>query len=430
MAHDTPVNQAPKRLYSELSPESTQIFTSEEVLKRILDDRLDAKLARLDETDKKVEALSIKVGNIDLRCSGVYDAQITQDMAIARLTRENEELKRKLTQMETYSRRDNLVFYGLPERRNEVVEASILKLLFEAKIDMDSNSIVRAHRLGKFVNGKTRPVIVRFHHFKNKMYVLRSSSQIIQCSPFKLRISEDFPQEVLDNRKVLLPVYHTARKILPKEKRVNLVADQLFIGAKRYTVSNIHELPDELSPHSVATPSNDETVAFFTKYSQFSNHHPCMFEVNGDTYTSAEQWLMSQKAQLFNDKRTHAKIMASSDPVYIKALGKEIADFEQEQWEKEAPDVILAGLKAKFIQNEDLANTLLATGEKHIIEASTDPFWGVGLNLWSGDLFNPEKWTGKNTLGTALMSVRKTLADIQKYSASYDTHDGDNDNDD
>ena len=95
----------------------------------------------------------------------------------------------------------------------------------------------------------------------------------------------------------------------------------------------------------------------------------------------------------------------------IKAVSHNIKSIDNEQWEKESPQILKRGITAKFSQNSELAKALTETGIKTIIEASADKFWGVGLTLRPKDLFDKAKWPGKNTLCEILMQVRKELAD-------------------
>lgn len=68
------------------------------------------------------------------------------------------------------------------------------------------------------------------------------------------------------------------------------------------------------------------------------------------------------------------------------------------------------GVKAKFSQNEELLKTLLSTGEKVLMECSTnDLIWGIGIDIDSEEIYNPGAWSGKNHLGRILMSVRDEL---------------------
>ena len=59
---------------------------------------------------------------------------------------------------------------------------------------------------------------------------------------------------------------------------------------------------------------------------------------------------------------------------------------------------------AKFNQNPDLLERLLATGEAKIVENSpVDYYWGVGLD-----------GSGQNMLGVILMEVREKLRESAK----------------
>lgn len=71
---------------------------------------------------------------------------------------------------------------------------------------------------------------------------------------------------------------------------------------------------------------------------------------------------------------------------------------------------MVKGLKAKFQQNEYLKRALKSTGSDDIIFADVDNVvWGAGLNAFSNDITDPQKWKGKNLLGKALKEVRDSL---------------------
>ena len=71
---------------------------------------------------------------------------------------------------------------------------------------------------------------------------------------------------------------------------------------------------------------------------------------------------------------------------------------------------IYRGLLAKFRQNPDLLEKLLATENALLAECAVrDQIWGIGLSMSSKNRFDTEKWRGKNLLGFALMQVRDTL---------------------
>jgi ribA/ribD-fused uncharacterized protein len=71
---------------------------------------------------------------------------------------------------------------------------------------------------------------------------------------------------------------------------------------------------------------------------------------------------------------------------------------------------VYIGNLARFDQDPTLRETLLATGEKVIVEASpSDRIWGIGLSQDDPRALDPNQWRGTNWLGIALMQVRQTL---------------------
>ena len=66
-------------------------------------------------------------------------------------------------------------------------------------------------------------------------------------------------------------------------------------------------------------------------------------------------------------------------------------------------------VKAKFVQNANLKEYLLATGRLTLGEASTDSFWGIGSTLQNPQSLDTGIWAGKNNLGEILMRVRSEL---------------------
>jgi len=143
-----------------------------------------------------------------------------------------------------------------------------------------------------------------------------------------------------------------------------------------------------------------------------SNWFAADFEVDGVNYTSAEQHMMAEKSRHFNDPLNEANVMATNNCREQKAFGRAIPNFDVDEWKDVCVDKCYPGIKAKFEQNESLKQMLLATGNKHIAEASPhDRIWGIGLaphDLRAHDMAN---WDGANLLGEILMLVRQELRD-------------------
>lgn len=144
------------------------------------------------------------------------------------------------------------------------------------------------------------------------------------------------------------------------------------------------------------------------RYGCFSNWYGCSFTVDGIEYQSTEQYMMAEKARLFNDPETEERIMKTTSPSKIKKLGKEVKGFDSKIWDERKFEIVCKGNLEKFRQNPDLLSRLLETGDSIIVEASRDTIWGIGHTAKEAKTIPPERW-GENLLGKALMWVREQL---------------------
>lgn len=139
------------------------------------------------------------------------------------------------------------------------------------------------------------------------------------------------------------------------------------------------------------------------------------FRIDINEYCCMEQYMMAEKARLFEDGDTRKLILDEIDPKMIKALGRKVEGFEQSVWDKYKYSIVLNGNYAKFIQNQDQLDFLLGTGDKVLVEASPyDTIWGIGMQEADPQVHNPLLWKGENLLGFALMEVRNELRRVLK----------------
>lgn len=142
----------------------------------------------------------------------------------------------------------------------------------------------------------------------------------------------------------------------------------------------------------------------------FSQWYPASFCIEDVCYICAEQYMMAEKARLFNDDDIRQKILAEKDQMTIKKLGRLVKGYVDEIWLEHRSSIVRRGNVAKFSQNESLKSFLLSTGDKILVEASPkDAIWGIGMDEFNPDAINPTKWKGSNLLGFALMEVRQIL---------------------
>lgn len=141
-----------------------------------------------------------------------------------------------------------------------------------------------------------------------------------------------------------------------------------------------------------------------------SNWYPSRFSVNCITFSSMEQYMMYKKAMCFGDKDTAEKILATNDVAKIKALGRLVANYNENYWNGVRQIVVFEGLLAKFSQNEDLKKQLKATENCILAECAVrDKIWGIGLSMKEPKRLEIDNWNGQNLLGYALMMVRERL---------------------
>lgn len=149
---------------------------------------------------------------------------------------------------------------------------------------------------------------------------------------------------------------------------------------------------------------------FYRTASEFSQWHPCEFEIDGNHFNCAEQWMMYGKATLFGDEEIAQKILRTSHPRDQKKLGRKVKNFDDATWQANAKEIVYQGNYAKFTQNDKLKEVLLATAGTTLVEASpTDKIWGIGLDENDARAYSRETWQGTNWLGEVLTQLREDL---------------------
>jgi ribA/ribD-fused uncharacterized protein len=134
------------------------------------------------------------------------------------------------------------------------------------------------------------------------------------------------------------------------------------------------------------------------------------FILDGDRYPTAEHSMMAEKARLFGDEETRARILKAPNPGAAKRLGREVRGFEESRWAEARFEIVVRGNREKFGQHPELREFLLGTGKRVLVEASpVDRIWGIGLAAADPRAEHPEQWRGLNLLGFALMEVRSLL---------------------
>lgn len=141
-----------------------------------------------------------------------------------------------------------------------------------------------------------------------------------------------------------------------------------------------------------------------------SQWYPAKFIIDGVSYNCAEQYMMAQKAILFNDDEQLNLIMHTDSPQVQKAAGRKVKNFDPVKWNEISRLVVYRANLAKFSQNARLWYKLENLGDRIIVEASPyDIIWGIGMHAQDDGIEDPKNWKGTNWLGEAIMQVRSDL---------------------
>lgn len=141
---------------------------------------------------------------------------------------------------------------------------------------------------------------------------------------------------------------------------------------------------------------------------------PAPITWQGDSFATAEHFMMAAKARLFGDNAIHARIVASRDPAEAQYLGRKVSGYDEARWAAARYALVEQGNWFKFSQHPALADYLLSTGQQVLVSANpTDTIWSIGCDEDHPDVAAPGRWRGGNLLGFALMAVRSRLRQQQ-----------------
>ena len=144
-----------------------------------------------------------------------------------------------------------------------------------------------------------------------------------------------------------------------------------------------------------------------------SNWYLSDFYVSSIQYSSMEQYMMYQKALLFEDRKIAEQILNTQNVGKIKALGRSVKNYEDILWNGMRQLIVYQGLLEKFRQNAELKEKILATQDHILAECAVqDRIWGIGLSMKDERRFDMNEWQGQNLLGFSLMRVRTVLEQI------------------
>lgn len=311
-----------------------------------------------------------------------------------------------------FKNRYNLVLLGLEE--NESLSSyAVVRQFFKNVLKVGRVDIENAYRMGSHIDSNSsyiRPLLVQFARLPDRNRVWRKRKNIPNEEEGSIvRIQADLPRQLRADIQLLYRITRVASTI--PEYRGTVVRNYaLLFKGKEYTAQHLDKLPEPLRPTTIAVSKSDHAIAFFSKYSPLSNHHPSQFMVEDNTFQNMEQFLAYKRAIISDDNSAVQRALELTDPVEAKAILNSLKQDHIQEWENNRSNMAEQGLRAKFEQNKHLSDFLLSTQNLQIGEASPNKVWGVGMTLENKNILDTSKWPASgNLLGKLLMKIRNEL---------------------
>ena len=227
-------------------------------------------LGKLDEIEKTVNMINLKVSDLETKVSTIDTRVITVEKSCIFMDGENDDRKKelktakteltnlkgrcenleksnksymeqcaklgsKVVDLESRSMRDNLLFYGVAEGGDmENCETLVKNVCADQLKIQDVHTIVfdRVHRVGSASHNKVRPIVAKFHYYRQRELVRQASyDKAEDLKKENLGVGIQWPQQIREARKALYPIMQQEKN---NGKTVKLVKDKLFVNGVEY----------------------------------------------------------------------------------------------------------------------------------------------------------------------------------------------------
>ena len=150
------------------------------------------------------------------------------------LKQKNAEIDTKLTDLESRSMRENLLFYGIAEGGEKEDCSKLVRDVIRDVLHIPNPEDImfdRAHRVGQR-SATVRPIVVKFHYYTDREKIIMTSfSCANELKALKLGIGAQLPKTIRDARKSLYPAMKKAKD---EGKSVKFVGKKMFVEGHEY----------------------------------------------------------------------------------------------------------------------------------------------------------------------------------------------------
>lgn len=282
----------------------------------------------------------------------------------------------------------------------------ILQLCFQ---DISVADIDYCYRVGTPPTGniaakkKHRPILVKLLREEHQRYIYRNRNILRDTDEFSsVFINEDLPQIIVQRRADVRSVYLNA---IEKGHDAKMIGTKVIVDIP-YKHRDLEKLPQGLKLSDSKIVNVKGGLAFATANAYLSNFFRCDLEYNGLLFDSAERAYQFERCKRLGAPEIAQQVLDAKDAKACKQASWYVKSTPE--WDAQKRGIMKEIVTEKFSQNDLLLESLLATGKKALIEATTDMFWGAATVIGSKLLKNGS-WKGRNELGLILVEVREEL---------------------
>lgn len=262
--------------------------------------------------------------------------------------------------------------------------------------------IDNAYRVGKPPIGKkyARSISVSFSvgYLKHMIFSARS---YMKSKPKGFFINEDLRQDARDLRSDLKKIAAGAKSLGMDTK---ISGNKISIDNEVYTPEELPAVEDDVLEAAKQQKSIKNGIVFKGDRSIFSNFFPAPISIDGSDYAHVEQYFQYVKATECGYTRLARKVLLKDNPWYCKTVGGRATPTDN--WRSMRMRTLYRGIYAKFDQHGPLKQALMDTEGVNLYEATTDLYWGCGIDFDS-DKWETGDWPGENVCGKILVKVRE-----------------------
>ena len=273
-----------------------------------------------------------------------------------------------------------------------------------------TGQVIRKNKMGMYVDFRNaiRIILPRDLHVGDEVYESVQVGQYVECVIRKSRfqVNDEFILSVGDFLRVAgkkdtvkvpgpIPIVEKEEE---EEEQEEKKEDEEEVVEETAAAAAVAAAPT--ATVVVEQSGGGETIEFSSKsssYPEFSNFYKSKLLLDGKEWPTVEHYFQAQKFQ--SNPEYQETIRSAKEPNKAKMLGSTREHPIRNDWDTYRNDVMKKALNAKFTQNVNLKEKLLATKNSPLVEATTDSYWGQGRNK-----------KGANKLGTMLMELRETLS--------------------